>query len=75
MKPDFSNVTDPEVPRIYFMSVTSEGKASIKNHLEPISKFHGGKGASEEIEIAILEHTKERAEQVAILCELRLAEL
>lgn len=75
MKPDFSEVLAPEVPGIYFVSVTSGGRANIQNHLEPVQKFHGGNGSSEEIEYAILKHLKERADEVSLLLELKLAEL
>lgn len=75
LQPDFTEVQEVEPPGIHFISVTSGGSKKIQNHLEPISKYHGTGGSSEEIERAILEHQRERAEQVVRVLELRLAEL
>ncbi len=61
------------LPHIEFLKTTSQGKKKIGHIRIPIEELHGNGG--EFTERAILEQIHDNAESLAILCELRMAEL
>lgn len=67
--------TEVSLPEIMVVNITSGGRARIRNHIQPVSDFHGGDGESEEIERAILQDLQQACNTSAALIEMRLEEL
>lgn len=73
LMPTWSSVIT--LPEIVIITFTSTGNKGIKNHQTPIQDMHGDGSKSEEIERAILENMKYRADRLSHLISFRLEEL